>query len=112
MTPLLRLLTTVLLTACVLYHPGAAQTDSGTAVAHGTSVMQLNRTGRWDEAAELAQRLLAVVPTDSTVSRCELYLNLAYAQLRLGCASDAATTMNTFDGACASLPVGRRSCLE
>jgi len=66
--------------------------------------MQLNRTGHWDEAAELAQRLLAIVPADSTVPRCELYFNLAYAQLRLGRVSDATTTMNAFDRACASLP--------
>ena len=104
MAPLLRLLTTVPLVACILCHPGVAQTDTGTAVAPGTRVMQLNRTGHWDEVAELAQRLLALVPADSTVPRCELYLNLAYAQLRLGRASDAATTMNTFDQACASLP--------
>ena len=66
--------------------------------------MQLNRTGHWDQAAELAQRLLAVVPPDSMVPRCELYFNLAYAQLRLGHTSDAATSMNAFDQACASLP--------
>src|SRR5207237_7412183 len=102
--PLLRRLTTVLLAACILYRPGAAQTDKGTAVAPGIRVTQLNRTGHWDQAAELAQRLLALVPPDSTVPRCELYFNLAYAQLRLGRTSDAATTMNTFDQACASLP--------
>ena len=66
--------------------------------------MQLNRIGHWDQAVELAQRLLGVVPTDSTVSRCELSFNLAYAQLRLGRASEAATTMNIFDQGCASLP--------
>ena len=66
--------------------------------------MLLNRTGHWDQAAELAQRLLAVVPPDSMVPRCELYFNLAYAQLRLGHTSDAATSMNAFDQACASLP--------
>src|SRR5207247_3829378 len=42
--PLLRRLTTVLLAACILYRPGAAQTDTGTAVSAGVRVMLLNRT--------------------------------------------------------------------
>lgn len=67
-------------------------------------VMQLNRTGHWDQAAELAQRLLAVLATDSTVARCELSYGLAYAQLRLERNADATATMNTFDRACAALP--------
>ena len=102
--PRCRLLTSILLTGCLVYRAGVAQTDTETAVAPGTHVMELNRTGHWGQAAELAQRLLAVAPTDSTVPHCELYVGLAYAQLRLGRASDAATTMNTFDRTCASLP--------
>lgn len=101
----LRLLSAVILAGCVVYRPSAAQTDTAV-VAPGTRAMQLNRTGHWDQAAELAQRFLAALPTDSTASRCELYYNLAYAQLRLGHAADAATTVNTFDLACASLPSG------
>src|SRR5467141_3624203 len=99
----MRLVVIALFAGCVPYHVGTAQTDTGTAAGPGFRVMELNRTGHWDNAADLAQRSLAVVPTDSTVPRCELYVGLAYAQLRLGRASDATTTMTTFDQACASL---------
>lgn len=104
MPPLLSPFTIVLLAGCIPYHLRAAQRDTGTAVVPGMRVMQLNRTGHWDQAAELAQRLLAVLATDSTVARCELSYGLAYAQLRLERNADATATMNTFDRACAALP--------
>jgi len=104
MRPLLRLVTTLVLASCILYARGEGQTDTATVVAPGMRVMQLNRTGHWDQAAELAQRLLAALPSDSTVPLCELYSSLAYAQLRLGRTSEAAATLRTFDQACATLP--------
>jgi CubicO group peptidase (beta-lactamase class C family) len=69
-----------------------------------TKLMELNREGRWDEAARVAQGFLAEGAQKPTAQRCEALNGLAYAQTRLGRTAEAWETLASFDKDCKSLP--------
>ncbi len=68
-------------------------------------MMELNRSGKWEQAAQAAQQFL-----DSgnvkTVERCEAFHSLVYAHIRLDRAAAAQSTLSTFDKECRKLPSG------
>jgi CubicO group peptidase (beta-lactamase class C family) len=66
-------------------------------------LMELNQTGRWDEAERLAKGFLAAGAQKPLAQRCEALYDLAYAQHRLSRRSDALATLATFDRECKSL---------
>lgn len=63
-------------------------------------MMELNRSGKWESAAELAQRFLDDDPKKSNDERCEAYYHLAYAQTRLGLTEKAQAGLMTYEGKC------------
>ncbi|MBV9926901.1 MAG: serine hydrolase [Acidobacteria bacterium] len=67
-------------------------------------IMELNRNGRWDEAARLAQEFLASAGRKPDAQRCEALYDLAYAQTRLGRPDEARATLDAFDQRCQNLP--------
>ena len=69
------------------------------------SAQQLNRAGRWAEAAEVAART-AGDEAAPLASRCEAYLSLVYAGLRLGFSGDAAEHLAAFDDSCGDAVAG------
>ena len=74
-------------------------------VASAQSAMELNRAGRWDEAAEVAASAAGDEATSLT-ARCEAYYSLVYADLRLGRRGDATDHLAAFDGLCAEAVSG------
>lgn len=67
------------------------------------SPMELNRAGRWAQAAEAARSILAN-PATSTTERCEARTHVVSALARLGRADEAKAEAATFERECASLP--------
>lgn len=67
-------------------------------------MLELNRGGRWDEAARLAQDFLAAGPRRPAAQRCEALYSLAYARTRLRMPAEARAALDTFDGECKGLP--------
>jgi Beta-lactamase len=70
-------------------------------------MMELNRSGRWDEAAQLAQRFIDAHPEksnaqnpQSTDERCQAYYSLIYSQTRLGLFTEARSNLTTYDQKC------------
>ena len=63
----------------------------------GSSAVELNREGRWAEAAVIAEH----EATDESLPvrrRCEAYYSLVYAEIRLGRRERAAAHLRAFDG--------------
>ena len=67
-------------------------------------MMELNRSGKWEQAAHLAQRFLDAKPEKSNDERCQAYYNLIYSQTRLGQIAKAKSNLTTFDQKCSQLP--------
>jgi CubicO group peptidase (beta-lactamase class C family) len=65
-------------------------------------VTELNRSGKWDEAAGAAQRLLDSGKLD-TAAGCEARYHLTYAQTRLGDLDSARKSLSRYDEKCASI---------
>ena len=55
-------------------------------------MMELNRSGKWEQAAQLAQRFVDAKPEKSTDERCQGYYSLIYSQTRLGQIKQAKST--------------------
>lgn len=70
---------------------------------HVEHVRQLNRTGQWHEAIDVATEAVRDESL-STVTRCELILSLSYAQLRLNDSDAAAETLARIDELTKHLP--------
>ena len=85
--------------AALLAPAAAAQQDSPLA-----RMLELNRSGRWDEAARLAQEFLAAGARKPVAQRCEALYDLAYAQTRLGRSAEALGTLASFHKECKRLP--------
>ena len=67
--------------------------------------MELNRSGRWAEAAEAAKGRLANADLDP-LARCEAAYGLVYAELRLGRRDSAITSLADYDEACSKRAAG------
>jgi len=80
-------------------------------------MMELNRSGKWEEAAQLAQRFIDAPekldaqpeksdakPDRSKAERCEAYYSLIYSQTRLGQIDKAKSNLTTYDQKCSHLP--------
>src|SRR5688500_16468253 len=66
-------------------------------------VMELNRTGEWEQATRLAQIFLISSEPKSPAQRCQAYFGLAYAQYRLQRSGEAQDTLTIVDRECATL---------
>ncbi len=71
-------------------------------------IMQLNRAGKWAQAAESAQKFLASNLSKTIEQKCEVFYNLAYSQTRLNQIANAETTLARFDGECRTLSPGSK----
>lgn len=69
-------------------------------------VMELNRAGRWDEAARLAEDYLKDAKARQPADSCLALSQLAYARLRLGQDEQARAALARFDAECRVLPKG------
>ena len=94
--------------AALLLTYGAAVLLARTAAARQDStlarLMELNRSGKWDEAAQLARDFLASGARKPVAERCEALHGLAYAQTRLDRTAEVSETLAAFDKECKSLP--------
>ena len=83
---------------------GLSAAVAGMAAAQEASplaqVMELNRSGKWEQAAQLAQRLLDDNAEKSNDERCEAYYHLAYSQTRLGLTEKAQASLVTYERKC------------
>ncbi|HLM54886.1 MAG TPA: M56 family metallopeptidase [Pyrinomonadaceae bacterium] len=84
--------------------------QSGGAAAQGLSpnsllrgAMELNRAGRWHEAARLAEAVTQA-PAANHAERCEAYVSGAYSYQMLKEADRALGAVKLFEGECADLP--------
>lgn len=68
-----------------------------------TQMMELNRSGDWEQAARSAQRFLDAHAERSRDDRCEAYYNLIYAQTRLRRISQAQANLAAYDRDCQNL---------
>lgn len=74
-------------------------------------MIELNRSGRWEEAAQLAQRFIdAAAESDvklerSKDERCQAYYSLIYAQTRLGQIENAKSNLINYDKNCSQIPL-------
>jgi CubicO group peptidase (beta-lactamase class C family) len=68
-------------------------------------VLELNRSGDWEQAARLAQTFLISGNPKSPLQRCKAYYGLAYAQNRLRRSEEAQDTLTIYDRECGKLAV-------
>ena len=66
-------------------------------------MMELNRSGKWEQAAHLAQRFLDAKPEKSNDERCQAYYNLIYSQTRLGQIEQAKSNLIAYDQKCSHI---------
>ena len=64
------------------------------------NLAELNRSGRWEQAARLAQTFLISGDPKSRVQRCRAYYELAFAQNKLGREEEARDTLAVYDKEC------------
>jgi hypothetical protein len=69
----------------------------GCIVPDNAYLMQLNRNGKWREAARVGQEMLAHRGTFSDSEICETYFPVIYAQTRMGSTDEAAGLAATYD---------------
>jgi len=62
--------------------------------------MELNRSGKWEQAAQFAQRFIDAKPEKSKDERCQAYYNLIYSQTRLGQIKQAKSNLTNYDQKC------------
>ena len=65
------------------------------------SLLALNRTGHWSEAATLATARLKANPSAPVDESCRIREGLLWAQLRLGRIASARATLDQYDRTCA-----------
>lgn len=68
--------------------------------------MELNRSGEWEQASQLAVDFLRTGAARPLVEQCHAYASLAYSQTKLGRGPQALGTLNHFDKECRKLPPG------
>ena len=67
-------------------------------------MMELNRSGQWDEAARLAGEFLAAAAAKPRAEVCQARWSLAYSQARLAREADALASLAAYDRDCKGLP--------
>jgi hypothetical protein len=70
---------------------------TGCIVPDNAYLMQLNRNGKWNQAARVGQEMLAHRNTFTASQICETYFNVIYAQTRMERDADAVALMKEFD---------------
>lgn len=75
-------------------------------------VLELNRSGKWEQAARLAQTFLISGEPKSPAQRCQAYYGLAFAQTKLGRSDEARDTLGVYDRECGKLAGGHSSSAE
>ena len=66
-------------------------------------MMELNRSGKWEQAAQLTQRFIYAKPEKSKDEFCQAYYSLIYSQTRLGQTEQAKSHLIAFDQKCADV---------
>jgi hypothetical protein len=69
----------------------------GCLVPDNAYLMQLNRTGKWKEAARVGQEMLAHRSTFTHSEICETYFHVIYAETRMKNSDEAVTLMKEYD---------------
>ncbi len=69
----------------------------GCLVPDNAYLMQLNRNGKWKEAARVGEDMLAHRSTFTYSQICETYFHVIYAKTRMGNRKEAATLMKEYD---------------
>ena len=96
------LLIGALLLGCISLLPAVlivtAQQDSVS-----DQLIELNRNGKWEQAARLAQAFLISSNPKSPTQRCQTYYWLAYAQNKLHRGEEAQDTLTIYDKECGKL---------
>lgn len=82
----------------------AVAAASGQEVSPLERMMELNRAGEWEKAAELAGQFLEGGADKSQPERCQARVWLAFSQTMLGQKASALSTLANFDKECGSLP--------
>lgn len=77
-----------------------AATAQGQEVLTLSEITELNRSGRWDKAAEAAQTFLNAKPEKPPGEQCEARFSLIYAETRLGRSAEAQAALAAFDQKC------------
>ena len=96
-----RRLVAVTLLAVSAVTPASAQEGSPLA-----RMMELNRMGEWEQAAQLAEQYLQNGAAKPRPERCHAYASRAFSQTMLGQKASALATLTSFDKECSSLPPG------
>jgi hypothetical protein len=107
MKPLYQTLTRLFLGVVLVGCTASFPSDSSTPAPAGdilTHILELNRSGRWDEAAQAARQFLDSNPTASASAKCQAYHHLAYANTRLEDPEAAKEAVSQFDQQCSELP--------
>jgi len=65
-------------------------------------IFELNRSGKWEQAAESAQNFLSAKPDKSIDQLCQARYSLIYAETRLGRTAQAQTSLKTYGEKCQS----------
>jgi CubicO group peptidase (beta-lactamase class C family) len=69
-------------------------------------MMEMNRMGEWEQAAQLAEQFLRDGASRPPAERCHAHASLAFSQTMLGQKTSALATLGNFDKECRSLPPG------
>lgn len=67
-------------------------------------MMELNRSGEWEQSARLAQSFLEPGKRKPLLERCEAFYHLAYAQTKLERVANAKATLKAYNRECRKLP--------
>src|SRR6266513_2619157 len=81
------------------YSIAAAQTSS-VSRSIAAQLMELNRTGRWAEAATRAEQYLDSAAMTDSIPACEVLYDLVYARTRLQEVAAGRKALAAFDHAC------------
>ena len=68
-----------------------------------TQIMELNRSGKWEQAAQLAKKFLETNTEKSNNDQCEAYYSLSYAQTRLGQIAKAQENLAALERKCQNI---------
>ncbi|MBI9103716.1 MAG: hypothetical protein JEY99_14975 [Spirochaetales bacterium] len=85
-----RLFTAIIGTALLIMATGCIVPDN-------TYLMELNRTGKWQEAEKVGMKMLENRNTFTHSQTCETYFHIIYAQTRMERESDAVRLLNSYE---------------
>ena len=81
---------------------GVAGAATAQEVSTLTQITALNRSGKWEQAAQSAQSFLNANPEKSLDEQCQARFGLIYAETRLGRTAQAQTNLATYERKCQS----------